>query len=105
MSEAQKTLPGITVIIPVLNEEKHLAKTVQSVLNQKYSAAVEIILALGPSSDKTNQVASQLAAENKNIQLIDNPRGLTTVGLNASIAKAKHPVIVRIDAHSEPADN
>lgn len=105
MSEAQKTLPGITVIIPVLNEEKHLAKTVQSVLNQKYSAAVEIILALGPSSDKTNQVANQLAAENKNIQLIDNPRGLTTVGLNASIAKAKHPVIVRIDAHSEPADN
>lgn len=104
MSETQKA-HGVSVIIPVLNEEKHLAKTVQSVLSQKYAGAVEIILTLGPSSDKTNEVAKQIANEHKNVQLLDNPRGLTTVGLNAAIKKTKYQVIARIDAHSEPDEN
>ena len=103
--------PGISVIIPVLNEEKHLAKTLQSIVEQTYSGNVEILLALGPSSDGTNQVAAQelakYSADNANleIKLIQNPRGLTTVGLNEAIRQSRHGIIARIDAHSEPASD
>jgi succinoglycan biosynthesis protein ExoA len=95
--------PAISVIIPVLNEEKHLAAAVQSVLQQKYSGDIEVLVALGPSTDNTNAVANELAATDKRVCLIDNPRGLTTVGLNEAVRQSKNSIIVRIDAHSEPA--
>ena len=100
---AAKTAPAISVIIPVLNEQNHLAAAVKSVLGQKYSGDIEVLLALGPSRDNTNQVAAELAAADKRIRLIDNPRGLTTVGLNEAVRQSKHSIVVRIDAHSEPA--
>lgn len=100
---AKSYTPAISVVIPVLNEQNHLAAAVKSVLSQKYSGDIEVLLALGPSRDNTNQVAADLAAADKRIRLIDNPRGLTTVGLNEAVRQSKHGIIVRIDAHSEPA--
>lgn len=102
---AKKFLPAITVIMPVLNEEAHLADSVQSILSQSYANDIELILALGPSHDETNKIAKSLSKKDKRITLLDNPRGLTTVGLNAAIKIAKHDYIVRIDAHSEPEQN
>ena len=77
--------PAVTVIMPVLNEESHLEASVQSILDQAYPGELEIILALGPSHDKTNAVAAELAKRVSNLRFIDNPRGLTTVGLNEAI--------------------
>ena len=93
----------VSVIMPVLNEEHHLADAVQSVLDQNFDG--ELLIALGPSTDKTDQVAAKLAKADAKIRLVPNPRGLTTVGMNLCIQQAKHDVIVRIDAHSEPAAN
>jgi glycosyltransferase involved in cell wall biosynthesis len=87
--------------MPVLNEEANLEDAVGAILGQEYSGKLELILALGPSTDKTNEIAAQLASDNR-VVLLDNPRGLTTVGLNAAIAKARFDYIVRVDAHSEP---
>jgi glycosyltransferase involved in cell wall biosynthesis len=89
--------------MPVLNEEGHLEASVESILSQQYPSAMELILALGPSHDMTNDIAAKLAKQDKRVKLLDNPRGLTTVGLNAAIKIAKHDYIIRIDAHSEPA--
>lgn len=101
----KKLLPAITVVMPVLNEEAHLEASVASILAQTYPSAIELIVALGPSHDGTNAIANSLAKDDKRIKLIENTRGLTTVGLNAAIKIAKHDYIVRIDAHSEPEQN
>ena len=93
--------PKVSVIMPVLNEEGHLADAVNSVLAQDFQG--ELLIALGPSTDGTNAVAKKLANSDERIRLIENPRGLTTVAMNTCIAVAKHEFIVRIDAHSEPA--
>jgi succinoglycan biosynthesis protein ExoA len=95
--------PAVTVIMPVLNEESHLEASVQSILDQAYPGSLEIILALGPSHDRTNQVAADLAKRVPALRFIDNPRGLTTIGLNEAIRQANHDYIVRVDAHSELA--
>ena len=102
---AKKFLPSITVVMPVLNEEAHLEASVQSILAQSYPSEIELIIALGPSSDETNKIAKALSKKDKRIKLLDNERGLTTVGLNAAVKIAKHDYIVRIDAHSEPEPN
>lgn len=93
----------VSVIMPVLNEEHHLADAVDSVLKQNFDG--ELLIALGPSSDGTNKVAEALSKSDSRIRLVQNPRGLTTVGMNLCVNQAKYDVIVRIDAHSEPAEN
>ena len=46
---APSVMPAISVVMPVLNEERHLEEAVGHVLQQDYPAPVEIVLAVGPS--------------------------------------------------------
>jgi len=92
---------GVSIILPILNEERHLADTVAAILKQDYDGEFEVILALGPSKDRTHQIASDLASKDSRIVLVDNPTGRTAAGLNAAIAQSKYPIICRIDGHAE----
>jgi glycosyltransferase involved in cell wall biosynthesis len=105
MAENSKlaTFPGISVVMPVLNEEGHLASAIESVLSQNYPGELELLVALGPSTDNTDEVAADLSKSDHRIKLVPNPAGKTTVGMNLCVEAAKHDFIVRIDAHSEPA--
>ena len=58
-------------------------------------------MALGPSKDKTNEIAERLALADKRILLVNNPSGRTAAGLNLALNKSSNPVIVRVDAHAE----
>ena len=95
-----KTL-GVSIILPILNEERHLADTVAAILAQEYSGETEVILALGPSKDRTNEIAAAIAQQDGRVILVDNPTGRTAAGLNAAIAHSKFPIICRIDGHAE----
>ena len=97
--------PAISVILPVLNEEPHLAESVSAILAQDYKGSFEIILALGPSRDQTNVIAEDLAQRNSRIKLVMNPTGKTAAGLNLAIAASKSPVIVRVDGHAKIPNN
>jgi glycosyltransferase involved in cell wall biosynthesis len=99
------SFPSVTVIMPVRNEQAHLVGAVESVLSQNYPGKLEITLAIGPSIDETGKVAKGLAEKHPNIKLIENPKGLTTSGLNLAIALSTSDVIIRVDAHSELAPN
>jgi glycosyltransferase involved in cell wall biosynthesis len=88
-------------MMPVRNEQRHLEKAVESVLAQSYPGELEIILAIGPSIDETNNIATELSKKHSQVRVIENPKGLTTKGLNLALAKATGEVIVRVDAHSE----
>lgn len=87
--------------MPVMNEEHYLARAVKSVLAQKTPGLSEIILALGPSTDKTNLVASDLARDYAQVKLVDSPTGLTSASLNLAIAQSSYEVVIRVDAHSQ----
>lgn len=89
--------------MPVLNEERHLATAVEHVLSQGYPGAMELVMAVGPSSDKTNEVALELASEHEQVIVIENPTGKTPAGLNLAIAASRFDIIVRVDAHGELA--
>jgi len=103
--EMNSTLPNVSVILPILNEERNLHNCVSAIINQDYPGEIEIILALGPSHDKTNELAEVLAKSDRRIKLIKNPSGQTANGLNLAIAAAQYEIICRIDGHSEIAEN
>lgn len=96
-----KLLDPISVIMPVRNEEAHLADSVRGVLAQDYPGELEIILAVGPSRDRTAEIAAGIARDHPVVRVIDNPSGTTPDGLNLAIAASRHPVVVRVDAHGE----
>ena len=98
-------LPGISVILPVLNEENHLEESIRAILTQDYAGEFEIILALGPSKDGTDQIAARLTEENSRIILVSNPTGKTAAGLNLALQHSQMEIIVRVDAHAEIPQN
>ncbi|EWT07544.1 glycosyl transferase family 2 [Intrasporangium chromatireducens Q5-1] len=93
--------PTVSVILPILNEERHLADAVAMVLGQDYPGSLEIVLALGPSRDATDEVAASLMASDSRVRCVSNPSGRTPDALNAAIAASTGDVIVRVDGHSE----
>ncbi len=105
-TEITSHLPsGVSVILPVLNEEFYLAHTVNAILSQDYAGPMEVILAIGPSKDRTQVVAEELRAHDPRVVLVSNPSGRTAAGLNLAIQQSKYPVIVRVDGHAEIPEN
>ncbi|HEY6797249.1 MAG TPA: glycosyltransferase family 2 protein [Kineosporiaceae bacterium] len=91
--------PPVSVVVPVLNEAKHLRESVQRILDQDYPGELEIVLALGPSRDDTDAVAAELGSQDPRVRSVGNPTGRTPAGLNAAIRASRHPVVVRVDGH------
>ena len=102
-AKAKAKAPAVSVIMPVLNEADHLEAAVGSVLAQEFDGQLEVLLALGPSKDDTNQIASKLSKADPRIRLVENTAGLTTAGMNLCIKQAEAEIIIRVDAHSELA--
>lgn len=93
--------PPVSVVLPVLNEERHLRAAVGSILDQDYPGELEIVLALGPSSDRTDAVAADLAAHDPRIRTVENPSGRTPEGLNRAIKASRYDIVARVDGHAE----
>lgn len=100
MANKADALPGVSYVMPVLNEVEHIEAAVNSLVAQDYTGEFEIVLALGPSVDGTNEVIRQMADADPRIRSIPNELGSTPGGLNAAIRASSHPIIVRVDAHS-----
>jgi glycosyltransferase involved in cell wall biosynthesis len=93
--------PAISVILPVLNEEAHLENAVHSILSQDYHGPIEIILAIGPSHDRTHEIAERISRKDPRVVIVDSPTGRTAAGLNLALNKSQSPVVVRVDGHAQ----
>jgi succinoglycan biosynthesis protein ExoA len=91
--------PPVSVVMPVLNEERHLEEAVGRVLEQDYPGELEVVLSIGTCKDRTEEIADRLAEADKRITIVPNPTGKTPAGLNLAIAEARHDIIVRVDGH------
>ena len=81
--------PKLSIIIPCLNEEKHIEKLLKSVKKQKFPC--EIIVADAGSSDKTIRVAKQFR-----VKVIKG--GLPARGRNLGAKTAKSDMLLFLDA-------
>jgi succinoglycan biosynthesis protein ExoA len=86
--------------MPVLNEEMYLAQSVEHILSQDYPGQLELVLAVGPSRDRTNEIAKQIASADSRVTVIDNPSGKIPAAINAAIKAARHTIIARVDGHA-----
>ena len=93
--------PDVDVIMPVRDEARHLETAVSAIIGQRYDGRMRVYLAVGPSSDGTEQIARRLTLDHERIHVVENPAGTTPAGLNAAIDASSAPVIVRADGHCE----
>jgi len=96
----QPGYPPVSVVMPVLDEARHVRTAVEHVLAQEYPGDLELVVAVGPSTDGTGAMVAGLAAEDPRVRAVPNPTGSTPCGLNAAIAEARHDVVVRVDGHA-----
>ena len=96
--------PAVAVVMPVLNEANYLKAAVAAILRQEYPGQIQVVLALGPSTDGTDLVAQDLAIADPRIIIVTNASGRTPDGLNAALAATNQEIVVRVDAHSELSD-
>ena len=100
------TKPHISVIIPCLNEARHIGNCIDSVMRQQEpEGGFEVIVADGMSDDGTRGIVAQLADENPRLRLIDNLGRIVSTGLNQAIRMARGQIIIRLDAHTQYAPN
>ncbi|MFT0488947.1 glycosyltransferase family 2 protein [Bacteroides thetaiotaomicron] len=91
----------LSVIIPIYNEEKYIAKCLESILEQDYPKNdLEVILVDGMSNDKTREIVASYTEKYFFIRLIDNPNRIAPWAMNLGIKEAKGDVIMRLDAHA-----
>jgi len=95
------SFPPVSVILTVMNEEAHLRAAVCAALNSDYAGELEVVIAVGPSHDRTLEIAEQLAKDDARVSVISNPTGRTPNGLNAALKASRYEIVVRIDGHSE----
>jgi GT2 family glycosyltransferase len=95
-------MPLVTVVAVVRDEEPYLEAMVRSILGQDYPHPLHMVLAVGPSRDRTREIADKLAAETGRVTVVDNPTGSKPLGLNAGLERMPegHSVFVRVDGHT-----
>ena len=95
-------LPDVSVLMPVFNEERFIAHSLQAVLEQDYPPErLEVIVADGRSTDQTRDIVQSFQARHPNVRLIDNPGRIVSTGLNRALESARGDIVVRLDGHCE----
>ncbi|HEU0257408.1 MAG TPA: glycosyltransferase family 2 protein [Microbacteriaceae bacterium] len=96
----RRTLPGVSYVMPVLNEVEHVGQAIDSLLAQDYEGPFDVTLAVGDSDDGTDELLARRQAQDERIVVVRNEPGSAPAGLNRAIRASRYPVVVRVDAHS-----
>lgn len=91
---------GLSVVIPVYNEEKTLADIVHRVL--ELPQVLEIIIVDDCSKDRTPEVAEKLAKDNSKVRYTRQPKnGGKTAALKTGFAMTRGEIVIVQDADLE----
>ncbi|HZT56217.1 MAG TPA: glycosyltransferase family 2 protein [Burkholderiaceae bacterium] len=97
----------VSVIVPCRNERAYIEGFCAGVLRQRLAPGwqLQLVIADGESDDGTRELLQRLAAADARIVWIANPARIVSAGLNSALKLATGEVIVRMDVHSEYADD
>lgn len=89
--------PPVSVIIAAYNEEKVIARTVESVLANGYEQ-MELIVVDDGSKDGTLAVLRERFSEDRRVQILTQPNGGKSAALNNAINHSRYDILIAVDA-------
>jgi succinoglycan biosynthesis protein ExoA len=95
------------VVIPCLNEEEHIGKTIAHFSAELSQTVCKIVVVDGGSTDRTLKIAQECALRDSRVALVNNGRRIQSSGVNKAVELYGDlaPFIVRVDAHADyPSD-
>lgn len=89
--------PALSIAIPAHNEEKHIGRCIDSILQSARLAnqSVEVVVALNRCTDRTREIAESLGAR----CVVEDAKCIATVR-NAAVRASTAPAIATLDADS-----
>jgi len=87
----------VSIIIPVRNDEKYVARCVKSIQSQTY-ANLDIIIVLNDSSDQSGAICKKLESTDSRIRVMNIKEAGASRARNAGIESALGDYIVFVDA-------
>lgn len=92
---------SITIIIPTLNEERHIERCIDSLMCQSFPFnKMEILIVDGGSVDNTINIVKEIAHKYDNIKTLFNEKKIQSCAFNIGVENSTCPIIIRLDAHS-----
>jgi succinoglycan biosynthesis protein ExoA len=99
-------MKSVTVIVPVRNESRAIARTLERLCQQNCPpGSVEILVIDGRSTDDTRQIVLKMAKSDNRIRLIDNPLRWSSAARNLGIRESRGEVVLVVDGHCEIPDS
>lgn len=90
----------LSVVCPIYNEEKYIAKCLDSIIEQDYPKEdMELFLVDGMSTDRTRKIVAEYQKKYPWIKVLDNPKRIAPCAMNVGIKASSGEVIIRLDAH------
>ena len=100
MSPATPRVPSVSVIVPCRNEERYIARCLDSIAATDYPRErLEVLVVDGVSEDRTRAMVADYGARYPFIRLLDNPGRIPPTAVNTGIRAARGEILVRVDAH------
>ena len=91
----------VAVVIPTLNEEKFIARCLDSVIAQSYPFNdMDVMVVDGGSKDRTKDIVEEYKRKYQNIRFLNNPGRIQSIAFNIGVHSSDAPYIVRLDAHA-----
>ncbi|MFN3661297.1 glycosyltransferase family 2 protein [Yoonia sp.] len=105
--QAQDAQACVAIVIPTLNEARHIIPVLRMLLPGAQRMGAAIIVADGGSDDGTVDLVLSEARRVPGLFLLHNPRKLQSAAVNLAVANCPPEVdwLIRVDAHGAYPDN
>src|SRR5256714_1495519 len=99
MSPATPRVPSVSVIVPCRNEERYIARCLDSIAATDYPRErLEVLAVDGLSEDRTRAIVADYVTRYPFIRLLDDPARTPPTAVNTGIRAARGEIRVRMDA-------
>jgi GT2 family glycosyltransferase len=93
--------PGLSIVIPVRNGERWLARTLDAILADAGTGPVEVLAIDDGSIDASRNIVLAREKEDARVRLVDGERRGAAAAINTGIRAARHEIICQVDQDVE----
>ncbi|MDF2791255.1 MAG: glycosyl transferase family protein, partial [Neobacillus sp.] len=94
----------VSVIVPVYNTEKYIARCLESIITQKYRN-IEIIVVNDGSTDQSEKIINTYAEKDRRVQLYNQKNAGQAVARNRGLQIANGEYILMVDSDDSISEN